>query len=92
MVGEAPFQSKLAMAVDWDLFYDLASKKGTLVYFHTSLTYKRLHRASGTNETIQNGRRQEDDWIMFSKIWPKPIAKLILRLYRKSYEINEFHD
>ncbi len=86
----APFHSVLAMAVDWDLFYTLADQKGTFVYFSRPLTCKRLHRESGTNETIQNGARYRDDVTMFSRIWPKPIAGVIVRLYTKSYAVNDF--
>ena len=85
-----PFHSTLAMAVDWDLFYTLADQKGTFVYFSKPLTCKRLHRDSGTNETIQNGERYRDDVTMFSRIWPKPIAKVIVRFYTKSYAVNDF--
>lgn len=90
IAGPAPFHSELAMAVDWDLFYTLADKKGTFVYHKQPLTVKRLHRESGTNETIQNGARYRDDVTMFSRIWPKPIASVIVRLYKKSYEVNDF--
>lgn len=90
LVGESPFHSTLAMAVDWELFYDLAAKKGTFVYYKKPLTCKRLHIDSETNETIQNGARYNDDVAMFSKMWPRPLVKIIVRFYKKSYTINDF--
>jgi hypothetical protein len=71
---ESPFHSKLAMAVDWDLFYTLAHKKGMFAYIDKTLIFKRIHAESGTNESIQNGKRYRDDMTMFSRIWPLPIA------------------
>lgn len=88
IVGELPFQSKLYMAADWDLYYNLAHKKGMFVYINKPLIYKRIHAESGTNESIQNGKRYNDDLTMFSRIWPLPIAKFILRIYKNYYQIN----
>jgi len=90
IIGDVPFHSKLAMAVDWDLCYEHASKDGTFVYYKKPLTCKRLHEDSGTNETIQNGARYKDDIYMFSKMWPRPFVKIIVKFYKNSYEINNF--
>lgn len=92
VVGESPFHSRLSMAVDWELFYDLALRKGTCIFIPAPLTFKRLHEESETNETIQNGARYKDDIYMFSRIWPKAIAKIIAKIYTKSYAVNDFGD
>lgn len=90
IIKESPFHSTLVMAVDWDLYYSLAKRNGTFVYISKALIYKRLHRESETNGTIQNGQRYNDDLTMFKKIWPEGIAKIILNFYKKCYGINDF--
>ena len=45
------------------------------------LTLLRLHPASATEENIKNNNRKKEEYGVFLRIWPKPVAALIMKLY-----------
>lgn len=80
------FTSDLKFSLDWDTFLKFAGMKGGFVYVNKPLTYYRIHSEATTVGFINNNTRVYEDDIMFSKFWPKFIVKIILKLYRKSYD------
>ena len=80
------FLSKLKHACDWDLFIDLAFKPGRVVYVPDVLTCKRIHDTSATKNDILSGLRNSEDYYLFSRLWPKPIAFLLSKLIKKIYK------
>ena len=42
-----------------------------------------------TTEIINNGIRTQEDYTILRKFWPKPIAKIITKLYRNSEKNNK---
>jgi len=87
--GENIFKSDMKCNLDWDTWYTLSRKSGQFVYIHQSLMYHRIHEESETSNLIENNVRQSEDYKMFLKFWPKPIAKLIARAYSKSLDTNK---
>jgi hypothetical protein len=49
----------------------------------------RIHEESETTKTIEDNRRTLEDYEILSRFWPKPIAKLIARIYKKSEKNNQ---
>ena len=48
----------------------------------------RIHEESETSNLIQNNIRLEEDLLMFKRYWPNPIAKFIMKFYKKAIKTN----
>lgn len=88
ILGENFFNSEFQMCCDWDMFYKLAKMKGRVIYVPNKLMVKRFHKESTTSLDIISGLRYKEDLAMFEKMWPKKIAKFLMKFYVKAYEIN----
>ena len=49
----------------------------------------RIHEDSETTSLIENNVRLEEDYIMFKKLWPDCIAKLLMKFYKNSVKTNK---
>ncbi|MCR4752295.1 MAG: glycosyltransferase [Eubacterium sp.] len=74
---------------DWEAWEKLSRRKGAFVYNPSVLMYHRIHTDSETTKIIQDQARTREDYTMFRKFWPDPIAKLLTRLYSSSQKSNE---
>ena len=86
LLGENVFTSELKFALDWDTFLKIARMKGISIYIPKRLIDYRIHDGATTKEFIVNNTRKQEDIIMFNKIWPKFITKIIMKVYVKSYD------
>jgi len=86
ILGDSIFTSELKFGLDWDTFLKLARQKGRFIFINEKLISYRIHDDATTKEFIINNKRKEEDIIMFNKIWPKFISKLIMKVYVKSYD------
>lgn len=85
---ESPiFHSELKDACDWDTYYEMTKKRGRMVYISKPLVAKRYHSGAQSNADLESGVRAKDDEIMFNKMWPKWIAKKLLKKYSKAYDM-----
>ena len=48
----------------------------------------RIHEESTTSSLIENNIRLEEDYQMFCKFWPKPIAKFLMHFYKNAIKTN----
>jgi glycosyltransferase involved in cell wall biosynthesis len=87
-VGKTPFVIGMKSNLDWDTWVRLASIKGKYLYIDKYLMYHRIHEESETSKTINNNVRIEEDYIMFRKFWPKVIADMLIKKYKKAVETN----
>ena len=85
-LGDNIFTSELKFSLDWDTFLKIAKLKGISLYVPKRLVNYRIHQNATTKEFINNHKRVEEDIIMFNKIWPKFITKIIMKVYTKSYD------
>lgn len=83
------FTSDLKFGLDWDTYLKIYSMKGKLKYIPHKLVSYRVHEEATTTSFIKNNKRYEEDVIMFSKIWPKFIVKIIMKFYIKAYDVYE---
>ena len=83
------FNDDFSINMDWDAWYRLANKSGRFVFMNQKLLKHRIHNESATTLGLKTNQRQEEDLIMFKRLWPTPIAQLISVLYAKSYSSNE---
>ena len=82
------FNNHFICCEDWETWEKLSKKKGDFIYISKPLMYHRIHEESTTSKTLEVGGRIEENYEMFCKFWPKPIAKLINSFYTKSEESN----
>lgn len=80
------FTSKLKFALDWDTFLKFAKKEAPFIYINKVLIYYRVYEGATTKKFIVDNTRQIEDTAMFSKIWPKFIVKILMKVYVKSYK------
>ena len=83
------FTSKLKFSLDWDTFLKYARMKGRIGYINKELLCYRIHEGATTVQFINNKYRYVEDVIMFEKIWPKFIVKLIMKFYVKANNTYE---
>jgi glycosyltransferase involved in cell wall biosynthesis len=83
------FQNHFRSCEDWEAWEKISRLKGDFVYVNKPLMCHRIHEDSATTAIIQDNARVRENYIMYCKFWPKPIARLINRFYTKSEKSNE---
>ena len=89
IAGKTPYRTDLKCDLDWDTWDSMIQYKERFLYISKELMQHRIHEESETSNLIQNNTRLEEDFLMFSKYWPKPIAKLIMKFYSKAIKTNK---
>lgn len=84
VLGEPLFHSPYKFALDWDTMLALAARKGRWICVEKPLLFYRIHDAAATSACIRDNRRNQEEALMFQKIWPAPIARLLLHFYKKA--------
>ena len=83
------FRNHFICCGDWEAWEKLSKDKGDFIYVPKPLMYHRIHEESTTTKTLETGGRIAENYEMFCKFWPRPIAKIINKLYTKSEKSNE---
>lgn len=83
------FKNHFRTNEDWEAWEMLSKLDGSFVFCKEALTYHRIHEESETSASIKETGRGAEDIEMFNKFWPKPIAKLIAKVYGTSEKSNE---
>ena len=87
LAPKAPqFREDLRLNLDWDAWLRLADQPGAFVRVKQVSMLHRIHTASETSIGIRAGVRAREDRLMFSRLWPAPVAALLARAYALSYE------
>lgn len=86
---EKIFEAGYRSDEDWQAWEKLSRRKGEFIYCSKPLTYHRIHEESETTAIIGEQVRQQEDYDMFCKFWPKSLARLLTKLYAKSEKSNE---
>jgi len=82
------FQQGFQSNLDWQAWEKISKIPGKFIYCSQPLTQHRIHKDSTTTKIINGNFRSNEDFEMFCKFWPKPMAKLLTRLYATSAESN----
>lgn len=82
------FKSDMKCDIDWVAWERLSRKNGRFIYISKPLMGHRVHEDSTTTEIIKENIRTKEDYEMFCKFWPKPIARFINNLYKNSEKSN----
>ncbi|MCB9246933.1 MAG: glycosyltransferase family 2 protein [Flavobacteriales bacterium] len=83
------FISEFSDNLDWDNWLRIANMSGRFVYLPEVLIQRRLHEHSQTSAGIKTSRGEAEDMSMFMQFWPKPIAKILTRLYSVRTKSND---
>lgn len=86
LLGDSVFTSDLKFGLDWDTFLKIARMDGGMLYISKKLINYRIHDEATTKQFIINHKREAEDIIMFRKIWPSFIVRVIMKFYKKSYD------
>ena len=87
-IGSFEFSEEYNYNMDWDAWLRLAKKEGKFIYLKEKLMVHRLHSESQTSIQIRNNNRLAEEEKILKSIWNKPIAKLLMRIYKYSSALN----
>lgn len=87
--GKTPYLTNMKCDLDWETWYELSKIKGTFLYINKDLMCHRIHEESETSNLIENNIRIDEDYKMYLKFWPKPIAKILMHFYKDALKTNE---
>lgn len=74
---------------DWEAWERISRMKGDFLYIPKPLMCHRIHEESATTAVLKDDARVKENYIMYRKFWPAPIAKMINHFYTKSEKSNE---
>lgn len=83
------FRNGFRACEDWEAWEMISKRRGQFVYSSRMLMGHRIHEDSETSAAIGDNKRSGEEYQMFCKFWPKPIAKLILRFYAGGQKSNQ---
>ena len=86
---EVIFQRGFRSNEDWEAWEQLSRLPGDFIYDRHILVYHRIHEDSETTSIINDNKRSDEDMKMYSKFWPKPIARLLVKAYAGGQKSNE---
>jgi len=86
---ELRFRLDLKVDLDWAAWLELTSKPGAFVFLREVLMQHRVHPESETSAAIDAGHRLAEDELLLNSLWPRSIARAILRSYRLAYRSNQ---
>lgn len=82
------FESNYQCNVDWHAWETLSRKKGAFTFISKKLMGHRISASSTTTNIINQGIRTKEDYEIFKRFWPTPIAKYLTKFYQKSEKSN----
>ena len=82
------FKSDYKCNVDWHAWETLSKTKGAFTYIPKPLMGHRISEGSTTTDIINQGIRTKEDYEIFKRFWPAPIAKILTKFYQKSEKSN----
>lgn len=80
------FASSYKFALDWDTMWKLAERPGRFICVEKPLLCYRIHEGATTKACIQNQERAQDEMAMYRKIWPAPMAGILMFFYKRAYK------
>lgn len=84
VAGRFEFREDLRTNMDWFAWLDLSSR-GPVTRINARLMDHRVHTASETARCLDDGSRSREDALVFTRLWPPPVAAALRRAYRHSY-------
>ena len=87
-----PFAKGFRSDEDWEAWEKISRQKGAFIYNKQILMGHRIHGDSETTAILGDLARSAEDYEMFCKFWPKPIAKILTKVYSTSENSNRIDE
>ena len=91
-IPKTVFSCDLKCNVDWNAWEKLSKEKGYFYYINKTLMGHRIYDESTTSEIIKDNKRTEEDLYVLCKFWPRPLAKMIAKVYANSERSNNTNE
>lgn len=85
---EPVFEKGFRSDEDWQAWEKISKYQGSFVYVDEILMCHRIHEDSETSLILGDNARSQEDYEMFCKFWPRPIARILAKLYSISEKSN----
>lgn len=82
------FQHGYRSCEDWEAWEKLSRQKGAFLYDPQVLMYHRIHPGSETSAIIGDNARSGEEYEMYRKFWPAPVARALMKFYAKGQKSN----
>lgn len=82
------FHEGMRGGLDWDAWERISRLTGDFIYAPHILMHHRIHEGSETSALIKDDIRSQEDFEMFCRFWPRPLARLLNALYGLSLRSN----
>ncbi len=83
------FESDFQCNVDWHAWERLSKLDKSFVFIKKRLMGHRISAESTTTDIIKQGIRTKEDYEIYRRFWPEPIAKFLTKIYKNSEKSNE---
>jgi len=80
-IGHFEFSKEFCCNMDWDAWLRLSDRKGSFCYVKKIRMIHRIHGEAQTCRQIRTSARKEEDEKIFKKLWSKPVAEILSKLY-----------
>ena len=87
-LGASPFDTTYKNSCDYKTWVDFARMDGRFVYVPEMLVGHRIYAESATSLNLGEDIRKGEDLEILSSLWPRPIAKLVNKVYALSEKSN----
>lgn len=86
---EQIFKNGFRSDEDWEAWEMISKRKGDFLYTGKTGMLHRIHCDSETSLILKDDARSKEDYVMFSKFWPRSVACFLAKWYSKSENSNE---
>ena len=90
LTGRPVFFGDHSFVTDWEALLRLSGMKGRFICDERELLSYRVHELAATNANIKDHRREAEEREIFERLWPKPVADMLMIPYKKSYKAYDF--
>ena len=85
--GPLRFDRSFSVNLDWAEWLAFAGMKGAFSYIKEVCMAHRIDETTETSAAIGDNRRYNEDLRIFTSLWGKIIANLLIKFYSKSYKM-----
>lgn len=82
------FDESLKMALDWDAWERIMKLPGKIKFLSAKMMYHRIHEDSETTANTNDSNRENEEYELFKRYWPKTISRLLMKFYVNNQKSN----
>lgn len=88
-IGPFSFSQIFQCNMDWDAWLRLSEIRGSFIYIKKRLVIHRIHSDSQTSLQIKNKIRKKEDALIFERLWPRLLSRILTSIYSFSLKSNK---